>query len=66
MVILETPRLCLRKIQTDDYKAISSILQDIDVMYAWEYAFSDQEVIQWIDENIMDRNRLIGYQPVSV
>ncbi len=57
MVILETSRLCLRKIQTDDYKDISSILQDIDVMYAWEHAFSDGEVIQWIDENIMRYDR---------
>lgn len=52
MVILETPRLYLRKIQTDDYKYICAILQDIDVMYAWEHAFSHDEVIQWIDENI--------------
>lgn len=57
MVILETSRLYLRKIQTDDYKAISSILQDIDVMYAWEHVFSDEEVIQWIDENIMRYDR---------
>lgn len=57
MVILETPRLYLRKIQTDDYKSIGSILQDVDVMYAWEHAFSDEEVIQWIDENIMRYDR---------
>ena len=57
MVILETSRLYLREIQTDDYKSIGSILQDIDVMYAWEHAFSDEEVIQWIDENIMRYDR---------
>lgn len=57
MVILETSRLFLREIQTDDYKFIGSILQDIDVMYAWEHAFSDEEVIQWIDENIMRYER---------
>jgi RimJ/RimL family protein N-acetyltransferase len=57
MAILETSRLYLRKIQTDDCKAIGSILQDIDVMYAWEHAFSDEEVIQWIDENIMRYDR---------
>ncbi|MBN1881351.1 MAG: GNAT family N-acetyltransferase [Deltaproteobacteria bacterium] len=57
MVILETSRLCLREIHTDDYKSIGSILQDIDVMYAWEHAFSDEEVIQWIDENIMRYDR---------
>lgn len=57
MIILETPRLYLRKIQTDDYKSICSILQDIDVMYAWEHAFSDEEVVQWIDENIRRYDR---------
>lgn len=57
MVILRTPRLYMRKIQTDDYSSVCSILQDIDVMYAWEHAFSDEEVVQWIDENIMRYNR---------
>lgn len=55
--ILETPRLCLRKIRTDDYLSISLILQDIDIMYAWEHVFSDNEVIDWINENIMRYNR---------
>lgn len=27
-------------------------MQDIEVMYAWEHAFSDKEVRDWIDENI--------------
>jgi RimJ/RimL family protein N-acetyltransferase len=27
-------------------------LQDIEVMYAWEHAFSDEEVSKWISENI--------------
>lgn len=52
MTILETDRLYLRKIQIDDYNDLCSILQDIDVMYAWEHAFSDAEVSQWIDKNI--------------
>ena len=39
MIILETPRTYLRKIQRDDFEAICFILQDIDVMYAWEHAF---------------------------
>lgn len=57
MVILQTARLYMRKIQTDDYSSVCLILQDIDVMYAWEHAFSDEEVVQWIDENIMRYNR---------
>ncbi len=57
MVILETSRLYLREIQTDDYESIGTILQDADVMHAWEHAFSDEEVAQWIDENIMRYDR---------
>ena len=57
MIILETPRTYLRKIQRDDFEAICFILQDIDVMYAWEHAFSDEEVIQWIEENIRRYDR---------
>ena len=55
--ILETPRLCLRKIRTDDYVPISLILQNIDIMYAWEHAFSDNEVMDWINENIIRYDR---------
>jgi len=56
-IILETPRLYLRKIQLDDYEDICLVLQDIDVMYAWGHAFSDAEVSEWIDENIMRYDR---------
>ena len=57
MGILETERLYLRKIQVNDYKDICLFLQDIDVMYAWEHAFSDKEVLDWINENIMRYQR---------
>jgi RimJ/RimL family protein N-acetyltransferase len=57
MVVLETPRLYLRTIQINDYDALCPILQDMDVMYAWEHAFSDKEVSDWIDENIMRYGR---------
>ncbi len=60
MNILETPNLYLRKIKADDYQSICSILQDIEVMYAWEHAFSDEEVAKWVKENIM-RYRRDGY-----
>ncbi len=52
MYILETERLYLRKITEEDYLPIAAILQDIEVMYAWEHAFSEQEVIDWIAANI--------------
>ena len=57
MNIIETSRLYLRNIHLDDYDALCQILQDIDVMHAWEHAFSDKEVAEWIDENIMRYDR---------
>lgn len=57
MKILETNRLYLRKIQADDYKSLCEILQNIEVMYAWEHAFSDEEVVGWINENLMRYER---------
>lgn len=52
MYVIETPRLYLRKIQYDDFSRICLILQNADVMYAWEHTFSDEEVLNWISENI--------------
>ncbi len=57
MWILETERLGLRKIRIDDYNDLCAILQDIDVMYAWEHAFSDQEVSAWMEECILRYDR---------
>lgn len=57
MIILETNRLYLRQIQLDDYNAICAILQDIRVMYAWEHAFSDEEVSAWMNEAMMRYDR---------
>lgn len=55
--VIETDRLCLRKIQLADYRSICAILQDMDVMYAWEHAFSDSEVLEWINENLRRYDR---------
>lgn len=55
-VVIETERLILRRIVQEDYLEIASILQDIKVMYAWEKAFSDEEVQGWIDENLKRYN----------
>lgn len=35
-----------------DLDELKSMLQDIEVMYAWEYKFSDDEVQQWVDKNL--------------
>lgn len=50
--ILETQRLSLREMTKDDFPALCKILQDAEVMYAYEHAFSDEEVVAWLDKNL--------------
>lgn len=46
--ILETERLQLREMEHSDMEALSTILQDEEVMYAYEGAFDDDEVEAWM------------------
>lgn len=48
-IIIETERLYLRKMQLSDMQALRDILQDKEVMYAYEHGFSDEEVVQWYE-----------------
>ena len=52
-MILETERLNLREIDQSDFRALCNILQDPDAMYAYEGAFSDEEVQEWLDRQIL-------------
>ena len=61
--ILETERLILREFEEDnekDYKGLSSILQDRETMYAYEHAFSDEEVHQCFNNQI-NRYKTYGF-----
>lgn len=49
---METERLYLREITQDDFDSLCRILQDENVMYAYEGAFSDAEVQEWLDRQI--------------
>lgn len=51
-MILETERLYLREMSQSDFDALCKILQDEDTMYAYEGAFSDAEVHEWLDRQI--------------
>lgn len=51
-MILETERLYLRRMKQSDYKSLCRILQDKETMYAYEGAFSDSEVQEWLDRQI--------------
>ena len=55
--ILETKRLVLREMEQSDFSALCTILQDKDVMYAYEHAFSDKEVQDWLDNQINRYNK---------
>lgn len=46
--ILQISRLLLREMTEDDLPALRSILQDPQVMYAYEHAFSEEEVRAWL------------------
>lgn len=52
-MILETERLYLREINQKDFKSLCKILQDEETMYAYEGAFSDAEVQEWLDRQIL-------------
>ena len=44
-LILETPRLQLCEMVLDDFKSLSLILQDENVMYAYNGAFGEEETM---------------------
>lgn len=50
--ILKTERLFLREMTQEDFPDLCEILQDSHVMYAYEGAFSDQEVQEWLEKQL--------------
>lgn len=58
--ILETPRLLMRQMTEEDLPDLREILQDEKTMYAYEHAFSEQEVLAWL-ENQKRRYREDGF-----
>lgn len=51
-MIIETKRLYLRKLNQLDFNALSLIMKDEQAMLAYENAFSDEEVQQWLDKQL--------------
>ena len=47
-MILETPRLALRELEQKDFKDLAEILQDPQVVYAYDHTFTD-DVQAWLD-----------------
>ena len=50
--ILESQRLYFREMEREDFSALCKTLQDAKAMYAYEGAFSDEEVRQWLERQI--------------
>lgn len=59
-VIVETARTYLREMQQSDLTSLCKILQDEEVMYAYEHAFSIEESQEWLDKQLK-RYREYGF-----
>ena len=59
-MILETPRLLLRKITQADFPALCKHLKDPQVMHAWEHPFTDAQVQEGINKQ-QERYKTHGF-----
>jgi len=59
--ILQTDRLILREFIESDYQDLCEILQDKEVMYAYEHPFSDDEVKNWREKLIDGHYKKHGF-----
>lgn len=48
-MIVETDRLILREMTQADYPELAAMLQDTEVMAAYDHAFTDADVQQWLE-----------------
>lgn len=51
-MILETARLQLQEMKISDINSLSSILQDENVMYAYNGAFNEEETMAWMQKQL--------------
>ena len=59
-MLIETERLYLREMNESDYQSLFKVLADPDIMQYYPYAFDEQRVHQWIEDNI-ERYRVFGF-----
>lgn len=59
-IIIETGRLYLREMNSDDFDALYRVLADADIMKHYPYTFDDKRVRRWIDRNI-ERYEIFGF-----
>ena len=60
-MILETERLLLRELEQADFSDLAELLQDPEVVYAYEHCFTREDVQEWLDrQQARYRNDGIG------
>ena len=57
---LETERLFLQEMTSDDFDALYAVLADSDIMQHYPYAFDEARVRNWINKN-RERYRVFGF-----
>lgn len=51
--IMESARLYLREMNPSDYPSLCKILQNKEVMYAYNGAFTDEETHNWLNKQLL-------------
>lgn len=64
-MIIETDRLYMRRLTEGDFDALCKILQDEKCMYAYEHAFSDEEVREWLCKQLAKKAARLSDSAVS-
>lgn len=64
-MLIETNRLKLKPMCNDNFNDLKLLLQDSEVMYAYEHPFSDEECKTWFN-NQLDRYKQEGYGLLGV
>lgn len=59
-MVIETERLYLREMTDEDFHALYKVLADSGIMQYYPYAFDDNRVRNWIEQNI-ERYRVLGF-----
>ena len=63
---LVSSRLVVRALKESDLDALCSFMGDIEVMYAWEYAFTREDVFSWIERMRSFPNPELGYRALCL
>ena len=51
-MILETERLFLREMRQNDFRDLAEILQNPNVMYAYEHNFTEEDAQVWLERQL--------------